>query len=153
MCLGFLFNGSNFQGWGFNPKYQKHKNEMYKWNVKLDFLKIYWVPENWYSYFNGFSESCYTATTTAITKNHKKNHKSNKLLWKFIPYTFFDMTYHFYWHHLTPLEDFIVPALHPNAIRNNRRVSSKILSNHAKLEIRRARIFTIYQTECRLLWL
>ena len=89
MGLGFLYNGSNFQGWGFNPKYQKHKNEMYKWNVKLDFLKIYWVPENWYSYFNGFSESCYTATTTAITKNHKKNHKSNKILWKFIPYTFF----------------------------------------------------------------
>ena len=110
MCLGFLYNGSNFQGWGFNPKYQKHKNEMYKWNVKLDFLKIYWVPENWYSYFNGFSESCYTATTTTITKNHKKNHKWNKMLWKFIPYTFFDMTYLFYWHRLTPLEDFIVPT-------------------------------------------
>ena len=72
MCLGFLYNGSNFQGWGFNPKYQKHKNEMYKWNVKLDFLKIYWVPENWYSYFNGFSESCYTATTTTITEKTTK---------------------------------------------------------------------------------
>ena len=89
MCLGFLYNGSNFQGWGFNPKYQKHKNEMYKWNVKLDFLKIYWVPENWYSYFNGFSESCYRQPLPPPSpKNHKKNHKSNKMLWKFIPYTF-----------------------------------------------------------------
>ena len=89
MCLGFLYNGSNFQGWGFNPKYQKHKNEMYKWNVKLDFLKIYWVPENWYSYFNGFSESCYRQPLPQPSqKNHKKSHKSNQMLWKFIPYTF-----------------------------------------------------------------
>lgn len=53
-------------------------------------------------------------TDSHYHRNNKKPQKEPQIeenALKIHPlYLLFDMTYHFYWHHLTPLEDFIVPT-------------------------------------------